>query len=310
MGCIRSPPDRRRPSPQPSPRGRGSQISEFEDRIARSRGRPGRPDFEASTKVVHGAARPTGPARTPVASVAGPVGLAAEEQRPWGSKRAGKINPGGTPEQAGLGPRPGLPRDRGATPTHINEGSGHLQLREARTDQRGDLRPSLDQPDHRHQSRRSLRPSDRTQRHAQQGEQRGRLARARLQPPEDLADDPRLGPPPSVDVQQNARPERRRASGSTPPPALASSSATNDKRMSSYGDSRSFRQISTSSRDPGLRPEPAPTLEPGVGVAAIEELQDHRPLEAGRRGHDPPEPPEHLRAERLAFGFDQREDFA
>ena len=57
---------------------------------------------EASTKVVHRAAGIIVGVGTPLPQSTPSMIPAAKEQRPWGSKRVGEVNPGGSPEHAGL----------------------------------------------------------------------------------------------------------------------------------------------------------------------------------------------------------------
>ena len=91
-------------------------------------------------------------------------------------------------------------------PPHDSTGSGQLQLRERPATSRAAGLVALGQPHHGREARAHLRPADRAQRDGQQRQQARQLARPRLDPRQQLADDRRLRPASPV----------RRSGGPTP----------------------------------------------------------------------------------------------
>ncbi len=80
-------------------------------RETRGREEADRPDFEATTKVVHrGPADGSWPGNARWLSQGHEPSAGPKEQRPWGSNLQGKLRRGGTPQHAGLGTRPASSR--------------------------------------------------------------------------------------------------------------------------------------------------------------------------------------------------------
>src|SRR5205823_2816858 len=85
---------------------------------ARSGRRPGRPDFEATTKDVHRAAEICRGGKRRLTQLPPTANFSGNRTTALGTRSPGKLRRGGTPQHGGLGKRPGRLRDRALRSSH------------------------------------------------------------------------------------------------------------------------------------------------------------------------------------------------
>ena len=201
--------------------------------------RPGRPDFEVRTEVVHRGRRGRlsgGPAVDSVAVRESPtadrknngLGDAKAGARSTAAERRSKVV-SGRPAACGIG-------------STIVAYVIAIQLRETSTRTSGSVSGPVRGELGDGREARALRPARRPQRHGQERQEQFQLTRPPLDPRHELPNDLGLRPASPVDVQEHRRPEpaqgvrpqiqrsERQPSG---PPARPSSSATRASRTSS-----------------------------------------------------------------------------